>query len=263
MSNKPSTPLGIDEWEAMADLPQVTEADLADEDEAEDEAIQPVVGAVDAVDADAEPDPEAFLNGLDLAGGLFDLPEDVEGTPDDIAHALHQFATTGPREGPPIHPLPRASNKRARQEIPDPQQLIPEILTELGLDGYDIIRIWELGAVERFLGLFLPSVKEAYTETGCGVYDCILQFKYATANEDQIKRFRASASMMLSRVRKAAPGTPAFKFVFMRYEILPDKRHVACSFARMTEAVYTEWLARRRSKAYEDRSTLNLLKEYL
>ena len=163
-----------------------------------------------------------------------------------LAAAIADFATADPETAPPVNP--RVTGKRAAARTSTPTQLLPEILVELGLTDYDIIRINEQDTTERFLGMFLSAVKDDFVEHGCGVYGCILQARHPNIDVDMLKRFHGAVRTTLTRARKNAPG-PEFRFVFQRYEILPDKRHAVTSFARMTVPIYNIWLAKRRTAA--------------
>ena len=173
---------------------------------------------------------------------------------DQLARAIADFATAEPLDAPPVNP--RTPGKRAAARTATPTQLLPAILVELGLADYDIIRLNEQDTTERFLGMFLSAVKDDFTEFGCGIYGCILQARHPNLDIDMLKRFHGAARTTLTRARKHSPG-PEFRFVFQRYEILPDKRHAVASFARMTVPVFNSWMAKRRAAAAQASGSLS------
>lgn len=189
--------------------------------------------------------------------------EDEEATPELVKSALREFASQEPLPGIPTNRRALRKPEQYRQ-MHEPEVLRPEILDALDLGHYDVIPIWMPGASERFLGLFLPAVKKDYDETGIGTWDCIIQFRAVNSfEEDRLRRFKGTISQMLSRLRIEVNRGEDWRFAMLRYEVLPDGRHVACSWARMTLPHFNEWLASRNRERYKERSTLNMLKDYL
>jgi len=162
-------------------------------------------------------------------------------------------------------PAPSAAARHtAEPSIYTPNQLLPPELSDLDLGAYDIIQVEARGGVERFLGLYLPNTRDAFTATGVGVYECILRFPFKRAvNDEDVKQYMSRCRSMLSRLRQASPDAAFFFMVLVQYEILPDRKHVAMSVARMAQKNYSVWASEQKQVRDKMRNTIEGLKGLL
>lgn len=160
-----------------------------------------------------------------------------------------------PQDGPPEvtpevtldRPPERAALVAPTTPPDDPDEAEEISLDELDLSAYN--RHWA-GAFRdstEFTEHFLAAVAQEYAETGEGQYDCLLVFRHSYVTDEDVFRFRRSVASRISRLRAAAPHKVAdFRVVTLDYAILPDRRHVLLRTARMTEARFQDWIARKR-----------------
>lgn len=164
-------------------------------------------------------------------------------------------------EEPPINPLKLdLTTSNGFGSIQD-----DALLDELDLGGYDIHSAGMRGDPGNYSMAFFPAVLDVYNAQQIGVYDCILRFPHNRVNDEDVKQFCAAVRMFASRARAAVPRDKRnFIVCCMRYEILPDNKHVALSMARMSTKVYAAFEAARRTKAAKAKPTaLKFVKGYI
>lgn len=199
------------------------------------------------------PEDEDIMAGLDFTN--MDLLASDDEEDEDQSDALAPAFT---REQ--LMAATRANRQPSVLTVPE---LLPPELADYDLGAFDIIPVEQRGGTDSFVGLYLAATRQSYLETGVGVYEAVLNFRMRRrVNDQDVADYLQRVRAMISRVRKAAPGSPFFYVVRMNYEILPAN-HVAISVARMAPKPYRSFITEQKRMSAEITNTVNQLKDLL
>lgn len=90
---------------------------------------------------------------------------------------------------------------------------------------------------QDFIEAFLAATFDDFSTKGCGVYECIWQFRHP-CNEEDVRRISNNIRSSVSRLRKRAGTGDTSVVTMLRFEIMPDRRNVGVNYARTTREVF-------------------------
>lgn len=117
-----------------------------------------------------------------------------------------------------------------------------------GIDTLPVHYISTTFETAEFVEAFLTAVKDDYSETGRGEYDCIVIFPYSVS-DDVWRSYFGAVSARVSRIRAAASHrVKKFKIATLQKIYFPEYRCAVVRVARMSEDAYKEWYGDTRSR---------------